>query len=71
MAIRIELIDELIKDYKKPEDIMSENDILKQPTKAILGQTLSAELTHHSATRTTLLKPKTRVICVTVRPAKR
>ncbi len=47
MAIRMELIDELIKDYKKPEDIMGENGILKQLTKAILERTLSAELTHH------------------------
>ena len=47
MAIRMELIDELIKDYKKPEDIMGENGILKQLTKAILERTLAAELTHH------------------------
>ena len=47
MAIRHELVDELIKDYKKPEDILGENGILKQLTKAILEQTLSAELTHH------------------------
>ncbi len=47
MTIRNELIDELIKDYKKPEDIMGENGILKQLTKAILERTLAAELTHH------------------------
>jgi putative transposase len=47
MAIRNELVDELIKDYKKPEDILGENGILKQLTKAILERTLSAELTHH------------------------
>jgi putative transposase len=47
MAIRMELIDELIKDYKKPEDIMGENGILKRLTKAILERALSAELTHH------------------------
>ncbi|MGA3052533.1 MAG: IS256 family transposase, partial [Chitinispirillaceae bacterium] len=44
MTIRNELVDELIKDYKKPEDILGENGILKQLTKAILERTLSAEL---------------------------
>jgi putative transposase len=47
MTIRTELIDELIKDYKKPEDIIGENGLLKQLTKAIIERTLSAELTHH------------------------
>jgi putative transposase len=47
MAIRLELIDELIKDYKKPEDITGENGLLKQLTKAIIERTLAAELTHH------------------------
>lgn len=47
MAFRTELIDELIKDYQKPEDIIGENGILKQLTKAIIERTLSAELTHH------------------------
>ena len=47
MAIRTELIDELIKDYQKPEDILGENGILKQLTKAIIERTLAAELTHH------------------------
>ena len=47
MAIRLELIDELIKDYQKPEDIIGENGLLKQLTKAIIERTLAAELTHH------------------------
>jgi putative transposase len=47
MEIRHELIDELIKDYKKPEDLLGENGILKQLTKAIIERTLAAELTHH------------------------
>jgi putative transposase len=47
MAIRTELIDELIKDYQKPEDILGENGILKQLTRAIIERTLAAELTHH------------------------
>lgn len=32
MTIRKELLDELIKDYKNPEDLIGENGILKQLT---------------------------------------
>ena len=34
--IRPDLIDELLKDYEKPEDIIGEGGLLKQLTKAIL-----------------------------------
>jgi putative transposase len=47
MPIRAELIDELLKDYKKPEDMVGENGLLKQLTKALVERALSAELTHH------------------------
>jgi putative transposase len=47
MSIRTELIDELIRDYRKPEDIIGKNGILKQLTRAIIERALSAELTHH------------------------
>jgi len=42
-----ELLDELLKDYQKPEDILGENGLLKQFTKAILERALGAELTQH------------------------
>jgi len=45
--IRDELIDELLKGYEKPEDIVGESGLLKQLTKAILERALEAELTHH------------------------
>jgi len=41
------LIDQLLKNYQKPEDILGENGILKQFTKAILERAMSAELTTH------------------------
>ena len=44
--IKAELIDELLKDYEKPEDIIGDNGLLKQLTKAILERALEAELTH-------------------------
>ncbi len=40
------LIDELLKDYKKPEDIIGEEGLLKQLTKAILERALESELTY-------------------------
>jgi len=47
MEIKNELIDELIKGYQKPEDIIGENGLLKQLTKALLERAMNAELTHH------------------------
>jgi putative transposase len=40
------LIDELLKDYQKPEDIIGEGGLLKQLTKAIIERALESELTH-------------------------
>ncbi len=36
MTIRKEILDELIRDYKNPEDLLGENGLLKQLTKARL-----------------------------------
>lgn len=47
MEIRTELIDELLKDYQKPEDIIGENGLLKRFIKAVLERAMNAELTHH------------------------
>jgi putative transposase len=47
MTIRKELLDELIQGYQKPEDLVGENGIVKQLTKALLERVLHAELTHH------------------------
>lgn len=46
MTIRKEILDELIKDYKNPEDLLGENGLLKQLTKALLERAMNAELTH-------------------------
>ena len=45
--IKRELLDELLKDYKSPEDILGEQGLLKQFTKSILERALGAELTRH------------------------
>jgi len=47
MTIDNELIDNLLKDYKKPEDIIGEDGLLKQLTKAILERAMQAEMTEH------------------------
>src|ERR1700676_2499083 len=45
MGIDNKLIDELMKEYRKPEDIIGENGLLKQMTKALLERAMNAELT--------------------------
>jgi putative transposase len=47
MTINDALLDQLLKDYQKPEDILGENGLLKQLTKAVLERAMQAELTHH------------------------
>jgi putative transposase len=47
MAIDLDLIDKLLADYKKPEDIIGENGLLKQLTKALLERAMQAEMTDH------------------------
>jgi putative transposase len=47
MAISEEVMDELLKNYQKPEDMIGENGLLKQLTKALLERALNAELTTH------------------------
>ena len=47
MTFNNNLIDQLLADYQKPEDILGENGLLKQLTKAVLERALHAELTHH------------------------
>lgn len=47
MAIDNKLVDQLLADYKKPEDIIGEDGLLKQLTKAILERALKAELSEH------------------------
>jgi putative transposase len=47
MAIDKKLIDQLLTNYKKPEDIIGENGLLKELTKAILERALAVEMTDH------------------------
>lgn len=47
MAIDPKLIDQLLGEYKSPEQIIGENGLLKELTKAVLERALKAELTEH------------------------
>ena len=47
MALDKDLIDKLLEGYQKPEDLIGENGLLKQLTKALVERVLNAELTHH------------------------
>src|SRR5580704_13245556 len=47
MGIDKELIDKLLADYKGPEDLIGEQGLLKQLTKALVERAVHAELTHH------------------------
>ena len=47
MATTDELLDSLMKDYKKPEDLVGENGLLKQLTKKLLERAMQAEMTEH------------------------
>jgi putative transposase len=47
MTFRPELIDELLKEYRNPEDLMGEGGIFKQLTKALIERCLTAELDTH------------------------
>jgi putative transposase len=47
MPITPELLDELLKDYQKPHDLLGQDGLLQQLTKALLERALNGELTHH------------------------
>ena len=47
MSIRRELIDELLKDYPSPQDVLAEDGLLKQLTKAVIERCLETELDSH------------------------
>jgi len=47
MPITPELLDELLKDYSKPGDLLGQDGLLQQLTKALVERALNGELTHH------------------------
>jgi len=47
MPITPALLDELLKDYKSPEDMFGDDGLLQQLTKAVVERALQGEMTHH------------------------
>ena len=47
MTVTNELIDSLLADYKKPEDLIGENGLLKLLTKRLVERALQAEMAGH------------------------
>lgn len=47
MTVSNELIDSLLADYKKPEDLIGEHGLLKQLTKRLVERALEAEMAQH------------------------
>ncbi len=46
-SLPTDLIDSLLADYNKPEDLIGENGLLKQLTKALVERALQAEMAGH------------------------
>jgi putative transposase len=46
-TITSELLDQLLANYTKPEDLTGENGLFKQLKKALIERALGAELTEH------------------------
>ena len=47
MPITPELLDELLKDYKSPDDMFGNDGLLQQLSKALVERALQGEMTHH------------------------
>jgi len=47
MSIRDEILEEILREYKSPEDLIGKDGILKELTKRLLEKAMEVELTHH------------------------
>ncbi|MGI8543194.1 MAG: transposase, partial [Aridibacter sp.] len=47
MPITEKLLDELLKEYEQPEDLLGDGGLLHQLTKALVERALEGEMTHH------------------------
>jgi len=47
MPITKELLDQLLQEYEQPEDLLGDQGILQQLTKALVERALEGEMTHH------------------------
>ena len=47
MPITSQVLDELLKEYKTPDDLLGNNGLLQQLTKVLVERALEGEMTHH------------------------
>jgi putative transposase len=47
MTIEDKVIDDMLKDYERPEDVIGANGLLQAITKRVLERVMAGELTHH------------------------
>ncbi len=47
MPITKDLLDQLLQEYEQPEDLLGDQGILQQLTKALVERALEGEMTHH------------------------
>ena len=47
MTIRDELLDELSKEYKNPEDLFGKDKVFKELRKRLIEKAMDTEITHH------------------------
>ena len=71
MAINPKIMDELLADYEKPEDVIGENGLLKRLTKAVLERAMRRRVGRHLAMRSTTRRATTAAIRETAPPARR
>lgn len=58
MAIRKEIIEELMAKYQKPEDLLGEGGLMIQLKKALIERAMNGEMTHHLGYKKNELRPE-------------
>lgn len=70
MPITPELLDQLLKDYKSPEEMFGHDGLLQQLTKAVVERALQGEMTHHLGMKNTHPKETTAATLAMANPRK-
>ena len=70
-TIAPELLDQLLANYEKPEDLTGDGGLFKQLKKALIERALGAELTDHLGYRRAILQAAAKATAATVRVRRR
>jgi putative transposase len=47
MAIKPEILEELLKEYKNPHDLLGKDGLMSQLKKALIEKAMKGEVSHH------------------------